>query len=144
MRSETPLRSLLFVPGDSERKQTKALGSGADALILDLEDSVAEAQLPAARTQVAAFLKANGTGKGPQRWVRLNSPSSGKLLDDLAAVIGGRPDGVVLPKVSRAHEVREVAGQLDAHEARQGIRAGSTRIIVIATETPQALLNLNE
>ncbi len=45
----TPLRSLLFVPGDSERKQAKALGSGADALILDLEDSVQEAQLPAAR-----------------------------------------------------------------------------------------------
>jgi citrate lyase subunit beta/citryl-CoA lyase len=76
--------------------------------------------------------------------VRLNSPSSGKLLDDLAAVIGGRPDGVVLPKVSHAHEVREVAGHLDAHEAREGIHAGSTRIIVIATETPQALLNLNE
>jgi citrate lyase subunit beta/citryl-CoA lyase len=140
---EAPLRSLLFVPGDSERKQTKALGSGADALILDLEDSVAEAQLPAARAQVAAFLKANGTEKGPERWVRLNSPSSGKLLDDLAAVIGGRPDGVVLPKVSRAHEVREVAGHLYAHETRAGIRV-MTRIIVIATETPQALLNLSE
>jgi citrate lyase subunit beta / citryl-CoA lyase len=144
MRHEAPLRSLLFVPGDSERKQTKALGSGADALILDLEDSVAEAQLPAARAQVAAFLKANGAGKGAQRWVRLNSPSSGKLLDDLAAVIGARPDGVVLPKVSRAHEVREVAEHLDAHETRAGIRVGTTRIIVIATETPQALLNLSE
>lgn len=138
------MRSLLFVPGDSERKQAKALGSGADALILDLEDSVAEAQLPAARTQVAGFLKANQAGSGPARWVRVNSPSSGKLLDDLVAVIGGRPDGVVLPKVARAQEVRDVANYLAALEAREGIERGSTRIIVIATETPQALLTLGE
>ena len=137
-----PLRSLLFVPGDSERKQTKALTSGADALILDLEDSVAEAQLPAARAQVLAFLKANSGPPGLQRWVRVNSPSSGKLADDLSAVIGGRPDGVVLPKVSAAREVAEVGKTLATLESREGIAAASIRIVVIATETPQALLNL--
>jgi citrate lyase subunit beta/citryl-CoA lyase len=136
------LRSLLFVPGDSERKQAKALGSGADALILDLEDSVAEAQLPAARAQVQAFLKAHSGSTGPQRWVRVNSPSSGKISDDLSAVIGGRPDGVMLPKVSAAREVAAVAKSLATLEAGAGIATGSTRVIVIATETPQALLTL--
>ena len=136
------LRSLLFVPGDSERKQAKALGSGADALILDLEDSVAEAQLPAARAQVNTFLKAHADLTGPQRWVRVNSPASGKISDDLAAVIGGRPDGIVLPKVSAAREVAEVAQSLAGLETREGIAAGATRVIVIATETPQALLTL--
>ena len=132
--TETPLRSLLFDPGDSERKQTKALTSGADALILDLEDSVAEAQLPAARAQVLQFLQANPSGgTGPQRWVRLNGPGSGKLREDLRAVIGGRPDGLVLPKVSSAREVAEVSGLL---------KDPGIRIIAIATETPQALLTL--
>ncbi len=142
--SSGALRSLLFVPGDSERKQTKALGSGADALILDLEDSVAEAQLPAARTQVARFLKANPATQGLQRWVRVNSLESGKLLDDLVAVIGGRPDGVVLPKVSAAKEVAEAGHYFSALEKREGYATGSTRIIVIGTETAQALLTLGE
>jgi len=139
-----PLRSLLFVPGDSDRKQAKALGSGADALILDLEDSVAEAQLPAARTQIAQFLKANPATPGQQRWVRVNALSSGKLREDLAAVIGGRPEGVVLPKVSAAKEVAEVDQYLSELEKREGHDRGSTRIIVIGTETPQALLTLSE
>jgi citrate lyase subunit beta/citryl-CoA lyase len=142
--SGAPLRSLLFVPGDSEKKQTKALGSGADALILDLEDSVAEAQLPAARVQVLAFLQAHSGPSVPQRWVRLNSPSSGKLREDLEGVVAGRPDGLVLPKVSAAREVAEVSELLTKLEARAGIESGQTRIIVIATETPQALLTLNE
>ena len=144
MSANAPLRSLLFVPGDSERKQTKALSAGADALILDLEDSVAEAQLPAARARVFEFLKAHSGAAAPQRWVRLNGLASGKLLDDLAAVIGGKPEGVVLPKVSAVQEVHEVAHYLSALETREGIAAGSTRILVIATETPQALLTLGE
>ncbi len=144
MIGDAPLRSLLFVPGDSERKQAKALTSGADALILDLEDSVAEAQLPAARAQVLAFLRAHTGPSVPQRWVRLNSPGSGKLLDDLVAILPGAPDGVVLPKVSAVREVTEVAHYLAALEARDGLASDSTRIIVIATETPQALLTLGE
>jgi len=148
------LRSLLFVPGDSDRKQARALSSGADALILDLEDSVAEARLGVARDQVRAFLGARSPApaaaagrpplRSPQFWVRLNGPSSGKLLDDLVAVMGGRPDGVVLPKVSSVREVDEVGHYLSALEARDGIAVGSTRILVIATETPAALLALGE
>ncbi len=143
--SAAPLRSLLFVPGDSERKQSKALEAGADALILDLEDSVAEAQLPAARGRVGELLRAQPTShRTSQLWVRLNSLASGKLVDDLVAVIGGRPDGVVLPKVSSVREVAEVGHYLAALEAREGLPAVSTRILVIATETPAALLALGE
>lgn len=143
--SAASLRSLLFVPGDSERKQAKALGAGADALILDLEDSVAEAQLPVARARVRDLLGAHpASGRSSQLWVRLNSLSSGKLLEDLIAVIGGQPDGVVLPKVSSVSEVAEAGHYLSALELREGVPVGSTRILVIATETPGALLNLSE
>lgn len=134
MRS-APLRSLLFVPGDSERKQAKALQAGADALILDLEDSVAETALSAARIRVRDFLTAHAPGsRCSQLWVRINSPDSGKLVEDLAAVMAGRPDGIVLPKVSSVLEVQDVSRRL----------AGDTRLIVIATETPRALLKLGE
>lgn len=140
-----PLRSLLFVPGDSERKQAKALGSGADALILDLEDSVQEAQLPAARVRVKEFLTAHSATAGrPQLWVRVNNPSSGLIADDLAAVLPAKPDGLVLPKVSAASEVAEVGQRLTDLEGRSGISVGSTRVLVIATETPVALLRLSD
>jgi citrate lyase subunit beta / citryl-CoA lyase len=145
--SAAPLRSLLFVPGDSERKQAKAASSGADALILDLEDSVDAAQLPAARARVREFLRAAGgaaQGLAPELWVRVNSLSSGKLIDDLVAIIGGKPAGVVLPKVSSVREVAEVGHYLSALEAREGISMGATRLLVIATETPNALLALGE
>ncbi len=139
-----PLRSLLFVPGDSERKQAKALHAGADALILDLEDSVAEVALPEARARVRHFLSAHAPEtRSSQLWVRLNSLASGKLLEDLDAVMVGRPDGVVLPKVSSVEEVQEVGRHLSAREARQSTEGG-TRLIVIATETPQALLKLGD
>jgi len=138
------LRSLLFVPGDSERKQAKALESGADALILDLEDSVDESQLPAARGRVHDFVSGTRTPSGPQHWVRVNSLSSGKMLEDLAAVIRAKPDGIVLPKVSSARELAEVGHYLSALEVREGLAEGSTRLLVIATETPAALLTLGE
>jgi citrate lyase subunit beta/citryl-CoA lyase len=143
MSHRGPLRSLLFVPGDSERKQAKALTSAADALILDLEDSVAPPQLPAARAQVRQFLLAHA-GAVPQRWVRVNGPASGLLLDDAAAIIAGRPDGIVLPKVSSVREVSRTSEQLAELERKAGIEIGSTRLIVIATETPLALLKLGE
>jgi citrate lyase subunit beta/citryl-CoA lyase len=143
--TSAPLRSLLFVPGDSERKQAKARQVGADALILDLEDSVAEAALPAARTRVREFLMAHAPGaRSQQLWVRPNGLASGKLLEDLAAVMPGRPDGVVLPKVSSVREVQEVGRHLSALEARVGLPEGGTRVIVIATETPWAVLSLGE
>ena len=138
-----PLRSWLFVPGDSERKQDKALGSAADAVILDLEDSVALAQLPAARARVASLLRSRRTAGGPQLWVRPNAPASGLLQEDLEALFAGAaPDGLVLPKISAPEEIIAVARRLTALEARAGARAGSTRLLIIATETPAAVLAL--
>jgi citrate lyase subunit beta / citryl-CoA lyase len=138
-----PLRSWLFVPGDSERKQDKALGSAADAVILDLEDSVALAQLAAARTHVTNLLRSRRPPGGPQLWVRPNAPASGLLREDLEAVFaGGAPAGLVLPKVSAATEIAAVARQLAALEARLGVKPGNTRLLIIATETPAGVLAL--
>lgn len=147
------LRSWLFVPGDSERKQAKALGSGADALILDLEDSVDPAQLPAARARVHELLRAHAEGSAPQLWVRINPPQGATWREDLAALFGTStkrqandrrpgPDGVVLPKVSTAAEIVEVADHLTALETERGISRGATGLVVIATETPRGLLSL--
>ena len=137
------VRSFLFVPGDSERKQAKALATAADALILDLEDSVDVSQLPAARARVRELLKANTDRSRQQLWVRVNALSSGLLLEDLAAVMPG-PDGIVLPKISHPREVEEVAHYLSALEVRESRTLGSTRLLVIATETPRAVLTLPE
>ncbi len=140
----TAPRSWLFVPGDSERKQAKALGSEADALILDLEDSVDPTQLPAARARVASILKVAAPGPGaPALWVRVNSLASGVMETDLAAVCAqGMPAGVMLPKVSAPAEIIEVARQLAAVEARHQVTAGTIRLLVLTTETPLGLLNL--
>ena len=100
----TPLRSMLFVPGDSEKKLAKAGTGPADALILDLEDAVAPERLPFARGLVRTFLDASRGRPGPQRWVRINPLSDPESLSDLAAVVGGAPDGIVLPKTTSAHD----------------------------------------
>jgi citrate lyase subunit beta / citryl-CoA lyase len=140
-----PLRSLLFVPGDSARKQDNALASEADALILDLEDSVAPQNLPAARTRVAALVAARAPQPQPQPqlWVRVNSPASGLMKQDLEAVCATHlPAGIVLPKISAAAEIITAAARLAELETRRGAPAGGTRLLVIATETPQGLMSL--
>jgi citrate lyase subunit beta / citryl-CoA lyase len=143
MSQQAPLRSLLFVPGDSERKQTKALASEADALILDLEDSVTPAQLPAARTRVGRLVGSHAPDTAPQLWVRVNAPSSAAFREDLEAVCGHRmPDGIVLPKISAPGEIMEAADYLTALETRLGLTPPVSRLLVIATETPQGLLAL--
>ncbi len=137
------LRSWLFVPGDSDRKQEKALASAADALILDLEDSVGPGQLAPARQRVQELLRSRRERRGPQLWVRVNPPSGELLRADLEAIFaGGAPDGIVLPKVSGVAEIAAVARRLSALEARVGMRAGDTRLLVIATETPEGVLAL--
>ncbi len=138
-----PLRSLLFVPGDSERKQDKALTTAADALILDLEDSVPEAGRPAARARIAGLLGAPRRADAPELWVRVNSFASGLMRTDLAAVCErGAPAGIVLPKTSAPAEILEAADCLAGHEKRLGVSSGTIRILVIATETPRGLLAL--
>jgi citrate lyase subunit beta/citryl-CoA lyase len=140
------VRTFLFVPGDSARKQLKAVATAADALILDLEDSVDVTQLPAARARVHELLQSNLDRGRQQLWVRVNALSSGLLLEDLAAVMAdageGGPDGIVLPKVSGPGEIAEVAHYLAALEVRGSRELGSTRLMVIATETPRGLLSL--
>lgn len=138
----TPLRSMLFVPGDSERKQSRALTSGADALILDLEDSVSPSQLPSARSRVQTLLLARHN-QTQQLWVRVNAPGSGQLIADLDAIVAARPDGIMLPKAGYA-DVVEVAHHLDHLERCAGMVAGSIKLIVIAAETPRSLLTLSE
>jgi citrate lyase subunit beta/citryl-CoA lyase len=142
--AEAPvLRSWLFVPGDSERKQEKALATAADAVILDLEDSVTAEQRPQARDRVAGMLAARQRTPGPQLWVRVNAPSSGQMAADLDAVFaGGAPYGVVLPKISTVAEIEEAARYLDMLETQVGRPVRRTRLLVIATETPRGLLAL--
>lgn len=139
-----PMRSWLFVPGDSERKQARALASAADAVILDLEDSVAASELPRARERVAQVLVGRPKHGGPRLWVRVNAAASGRLRADLGeiAAAGALPDGVVLPKVSAADEIIDVAQYLTTLEKGFGRAPGSTRLLVIATETPAGLLAL--
>ena len=140
--SGTVLRSLLFVPGDSERKLAKGLASGADALIVDLEDSVAPERLRFARGLVLEFLQAHAASAAPQLWVRVNSLASGRLYEDATAVLAARPAGLVLPKVDGYADIERIALTLEAIEAGNGLAVGSTALLVIGTETPAGLLAL--
>ena len=133
------LRSLLFIPGDSERKLAKGDASGADALILDLEDAVAAQNKAAARALVAAFLAERpGQQRASQLWVRVNPLDSGLIDDDLAAVIGGAPDGVMLPKCDGPDDVRALSVKLDQ------FGAAGTMILPVATETALAPFRLGD
>src|SRR5918993_177862 len=121
------MRSLLFVPGDDERKIAKALDSAADALILDLEDAVAPQRKAAAREMCASALRSAQTSKA--LFVRINGLDTPHPLADLAAVISGKPFGIMLPKSSCGDDVRRLSFYLDALEAREGVEAGSIRIL---------------
>ena len=141
----TPLRSLLFIPGDSEKKLAKADATGADALILDLEDSVAPSRKVAARAMVAGFIGERPRGqRTSELWVRINPLDSGAALADLAAIVGGAPDGIMLPKVDGPGDVLRASHYLDAFEAAAGVAAGTTRILPVATETALAPFRLGD
>jgi len=134
-------RSLLFAPGDSERKITKAGASGADLVLLDLEDAVAEANKPAARALVAEHLKT--AERAQPQWVRINPLDTPHALPDLAAIVPGRPDGIMLPKASRK-EAELLHHYLTALEAAHGLPQGDIRTIVVATETAQTIFGLGD
>jgi citrate lyase subunit beta/citryl-CoA lyase len=134
-------RSWLFTPGDSEKKIDKGIGSGADALILDLEDSVALSRKPAARDIAAAALRSLPRG-GVEIWVRVNPLDGGFTLDDLAAVIPAAPDGIVLPKSNSGADAIKLANYLDAFEAATGLAPGQIKILPIATETAQSVFSI--
>lgn len=140
-----PLRSLLFIPGDSDKKLAKVADCGADAVILDLEDSVAPAQKADARKRVADFLGTAPRGAGaPRYWVRINPLDSGLLLEDLAQIMPAAPDGIMQPKTNGPACVRQVSHYLDAFEAAGGAPDAATAIIAIATETAIAPFHLGE
>ncbi len=137
------LRSFLFIPGDSEKKLGKADGCGADALILDLEDSVAPSNKPMARAMVRDFLAARPRGgRASQLWVRINPLDTDMALGDLAAVVDGAPDGIMLPKANGPKDVRALSHYLDALEVRVGVESGSIRVLPVATETAAAPFHL--
>lgn len=136
------LRSLLFVPGDSEKKLAKAEGTGADALLLDLEDAVSQERLPVARGLVRDYLTSHPRDR-QQVWVRINPLNTPLALPDLVAVMAGQPDGIVLPKPLNASDVLQLDHFLSALEEREGIAFGHTRILPVATEVGGALFSLN-
>jgi len=134
------MRSLLFVPGDSERKLEKGLTSGADGLIVDLEDSVAPDRKPQAREMAMAFLKEIGARpERPRLLVRVNALETGLIDVDLEAVVPGRPDGILLPKAAGGPSVVHLDAKLAAREAMAGLPDGAISIVAIATETAAAL-----
>ncbi len=137
------IRSWLFVPGDSERKLAKGRDNPADALILDLEDSVSDDRQEIAREMTRDYLLAHTDRSKQQLWVRVNPLDTDLSLPDLAAVMPGAPDGVLLPKVYSAADVNTMANYLSALEAREGLPLGSTKIHCVATETAASLLTFH-
>jgi citrate lyase subunit beta/citryl-CoA lyase len=134
------MRSFLFVPGDSARKFARAHTGSADALILDLEDSVAPDQKPEARRATGTML---GADRGRQKlFVRANALETGLVLEDLAAVMPARPDGIVLPKCASAADIRLLSNYLDAFETSAGSPVGGTLILPVATETAESVFGL--
>lgn len=140
------VRSWLFVPGDSEKKLSKAAATGADVIILDLEDSVAHSNKAQARDLAAAWLGAHRAqvtgGKRQGRWVRINALDSRMWRDDLIAVMPGAPDGVMLPKSAGPESVQQLAAELYELEQKNGIAPGSTRILPLVSETAAAALTI--
>jgi citrate lyase subunit beta/citryl-CoA lyase len=137
-------RSLLFIPGDSEKKLAKGAGVGADILILDLEDAVAPDQKHKARAMVREYLRARPERNGSKLWVRVNPLDTAECLADLAAVVGARPDGIMQPKTRTADDVIRLGHYLDALESANGIAAGTIGILPVATETAAAMFSLGD
>lgn len=134
------MRSLLFVPADAPKKLDKGMSSGADALILDLEDSVAADRKAQARAGALAFLReAANVPDRPRLLVRINALDSGLADDDLDAVVAGKPDAIMLPKAEGGVSVTHLHAKLSAREAIAGLPEGSIAIVALATETAAAL-----
>ena len=134
-------RSFLFVPADSERKLEKARASAADALILDLEDSVAASARPGARTIAADFLNSDYDA---DIWVRVNPLDSEDALRDLKAVMPAAPHGIVLPKPRGAVDANQLARLLGVLEHECDLEQDRTAIMPIATERPAALFSMGD
>jgi citrate lyase subunit beta/citryl-CoA lyase len=135
------MRSWLFVPGDSEKKLAKVAACGADVVIVDLEDAVAPQAKTIARPLACEWLVAHRKGAG-QRWVRINALDTPLWREDLAAVMPGAPDGVMVPKASGPEQLQILAAEIYELEQRHGIPAGATRLLPLVSETPAAALGI--
>ncbi len=136
-------RSWLFAPGDSEKKMTKAMEGEADVVLIDLEDAVAPDAKAAARPMVHDFIAANPDQRG-RLWVRVNPLDGPHTLDDLVAVMPARPGGIMLPKVYGRQDVETLDRYLEALEVANGIEQGSTPVIVLITETAEAMFHTGD
>jgi citrate lyase subunit beta / citryl-CoA lyase len=137
------MRSQLFVPADSEKKLEKSLSTGADCLLIDLEDSVALAAKPRARAGALAFLREVKTRpRPPLLYVRVNAFDSGLIDDDIDVVMQGAPDGILLPKTRSGADVQHLGAKLAVREAECGYPDGATKIIAIATETAASIFHM--
>ncbi|MEO6248277.1 MAG: CoA ester lyase [Sphingomicrobium sp.] len=137
------MRSWLFAPGDSEKKMEKAAAGNADIAIFDLEDAVSTEEKPTARRMVHDFLDRQPEDRS-RLWVRVNPLDGPHTLADLAAVMPGRPGGIMLPKVMGRPDVEAVDHYLSAFEAAHGIEAGATKLIVLVTETAAAMFTTGD
>ena len=134
------MRSLLFVPADGGKKLDKAMASGADAIILDLEDSVTVDRKPEARKSAQAFLKEAGKAKQrPRLLVRVNGLETGMIDDDLDAIVPGAPDGILFPKAEGGPTVTHVDAKLNAREAIAGLAEGHVKILAQNVESAAGL-----
>ncbi len=135
------MRSWLFAPGNSEKKLVKSLTTSVDAVIVDLEDSVALDDKTRAREITSAFLR-DAARDGPPLWVRVNALDTGLTDADLEAIMAARPAGIMLPKTLSGKDVTQLDAKLTVLEAMHNIDDGSTQISVVATETAASLFTL--
>jgi citrate lyase subunit beta/citryl-CoA lyase len=134
------MRSLLFVPADGGAKLDKAMAAGADAVILDLEDSITPERKAQARAAALEFLKAAQTKKPrPRLLVRINGLDTGMTDADLEAVVAGRPDAIVFPKAEGGASVVHLDAKLTAREAIAGLPEGQIKILAQAVESAAGL-----
>jgi citrate lyase subunit beta / citryl-CoA lyase len=133
------MRSMLFVPGDRPERFAKAVASGADSVIFDLEDAVVPGSRPEARRAILRFVAA--ADRKVPLWVRINPVESRDALADLEAVLEGRPDGIMLPKARDGADVERASQWIGDLEARHGMAPESVRLIALITESAAAVLN---
>jgi citrate lyase subunit beta / citryl-CoA lyase len=135
-------RSWLFVPGDSTAKLAKIAQCGADAVIIDLEDSVGPGAKTMARTNTEKFLAEwKPDAQSPKLFVRVNGLETGLTQDDLDAAISASTTGIMLPKAEGGASVDKLAAMMRVAEARAGLADGGTKIIAIATENARGVLS---
>ncbi|MEM7426915.1 MAG: CoA ester lyase [Pseudomonadota bacterium] len=140
------MRSYLFVPGDDEDKIVKAFDTDADAVILDLEDSVAPSERARARSVVCDALEAltpDMRKACPRPFVRVNPLGDGEAFRDLDAIMPGKPAGIVLPKSRSGEDAKKISEMLVSKESEMAMTTGTVKLIVVATETARSMFGLS-